>query len=280
MDNLKVSIIIPVKAPNKNLENCIHHCLKLNYPDFEIIVLPDYPIKLSFSNLAVVPTGTVGPSEKRDKALTSSKGEILAFLDDDAFPMKEWLSNAVKYFGNKKVAAVGGPAVTPSSDSLLQKASGLVYSSFLGGGSIAYRYIPKSQREVDDYPSCNFLVRKSVMEEVGGFNCKFWPGEDTKLCKEITNDLNMKIVYAPDVLVYHHRRPLFIPHLKQVWSYAAHRGYFIKRFPETSLRLTYFLPSIFVLSSIFGLFLFIYKSTTKNLLPSGLSRLSFSSFCQ
>lgn len=252
MKDAKISIIIPVKAPNKNLEECLHYCLQLDYPDFEIIVLPDSPVTLSYSNLVVIPTGAVGPSEKRDRALGNSKGDILAFLDDDTFPEKNWLKNAVKYFDDDRVAAVGGPAITPESDNFLQKASGLVYSSLLGGGNVAYRYVPKAQREVDDYPSCNFLVRKSALKKAGGFNCKFWPGEDTKLCKEITNDLNMKIVYAPDVVVYHHRRPLFIPHLRQVWSYGVHRGYFVKRFPETSLRLAYFLPSIFVIGLVVG----------------------------
>lgn len=249
----KISIVIPVKVPNKNLEECIHHCLELDYPNFEITVLPDSPVALPYPNVTVIPTGPVGPSEKRDKALLSSKGDIIGFLDDDTFPERHWLKNAVRYFDNPVVAAVGGPAVTPQSDNFLQKASGLVYSSFLGGGRAAYRYTPKAQREVDDYPSCNFLVRKSVMEAVGGFNCKFWPGEDTKLCKEITNDLNLRIIYAPDVVVYHHRRPLFAPHLRQVWSYAVHRGYFVKRFPETSLRLGYFLPSLLVLAIVAGL---------------------------
>jgi cellulose synthase/poly-beta-1,6-N-acetylglucosamine synthase-like glycosyltransferase len=253
MSSPKISIVIPAKGLNSSLEECIEHCLQLNYPEFEVIVLPDSPVVLPYPNVIVIPTGTLGPSEKRDKALSDSDGDIIAFLDDDAFPRRDWLRNAVMYFDENKVAAVGGPAITPESDNFLQKASGLVYSSFLGGGSVGYRYVPKTQREVDDYPSCNFLVRKSVMEELGGFNCKFWPGEDTKLCKEITNDLNMKIIYAPEVLVYHHRRSLFGPHLRQVWSYALHRGYFVKRFPETSLRLGYFLPSILVLAIVAGL---------------------------
>lgn len=255
MEGPKVSVVIPVKVQNKNLEECIHHCLQLDYPEFETIILPDLPIDLSNSNLVTIPTGAVGPSQKRDIALDHSKGDILAFLDDDTFPERNWLKNAVKYFDDNEVAAVGGPAITPESDNFLQKASGLVYSSFLGGGSVAYRYVPRAKKEVDDYPSCNFLVRRSVLEELGGFNCKYWPGEDTKLCKEITNNLNMKIIYAPDIMVYHHRRRLFYPHLRQVLSYAIHRGYFAKRFPETSRKLTYFIPTIFVLALLVGFIL-------------------------
>jgi hypothetical protein len=62
----------------------------------------------------------------------------------------------------------------------------------------------------------------------------------------------MKIIYAPDVVVYHHRRPLFSGHLKQVRSYALHRGYFVKRFPETSLRPSYFLPTLLVAGLLGG----------------------------
>ena len=54
------------------------------------------------------------------------------------------------------------------------------------------------------------------------------------------------------MLVYHHRRPVFSAHLKQVASYALHRGYFVKKYPETSLKLAYFLPSIFVIGFILG----------------------------
>ena len=113
--------------------------------------------------------------------MVHAKGEILAFLDDDAYPVKDWLKNAVKNFSDPQVAAVGGPAVTPEEDSDLQKTSGLIYSSVLVSGNFTYRYIPGKRQEVEDYPSCNFLVRKSVMQELGGFNTNFWPGEDTKL---------------------------------------------------------------------------------------------------
>lgn len=255
MDKPKVSIVIPAKSFNKNLEECLTYCLDLDYPDFEIIVLPDFSFNAHHPQVKVIPTGPARPAEKRDAALSYCKGEILAFIDDDAYPAKDWLRNAIKYFEGSKVAAVGGPAITPETDSPMQKASGLVYSSSLCSGNLAFRYIPKKQREVDDYPSCNLIVRKSIVEKLGGFDTNFWPGEDTKICLQITNDLHKKIIYAPDVLVYHHRRPLFMPHLKQVWSYALHRGYFVRKFPQTSLRFSYFLPSLLVFGLIAGLVL-------------------------
>lgn len=247
----RLSIIIPVKESNKNLDECIEHCLKLNYPDYEIIILPDSLIE-SPHDVRVIETEGKTPSEKRNIGIREAKGEIVAFLDDDAFPSKDWLRHAVRNFNDEKIAAVGGPAVTPKTDGLRQKASGSIYSSLLGGGVYRYRYTPQKRHFVDDFPSCNFIARKSILEEVGGFGTTFWPGEDTALCLEITKRQGKRIVYDPEVLIYHHRRKLFIPHLKQVCSYGLHRGYFVKRFPRTSLRIWYFLPTFLVFGLFFG----------------------------
>lgn len=256
---MTVSIIIAVKGDNQNLRECIEHCLHLDYPDFEILVLPDSPIKLDYPKTEIIPTGELTPPRKRDIAIDRARGEILAFLDDDAYPAKDWLSYAVRNFSDLNVAAVGGPAVTASGDSLMQKASGLVYSSYLVSGPFIYRYLPKKRIFVDDFPSCNFLARKDIIKEAGGFNINFWPGEDTFLCLKITKNLKKKIIYDPKALVYHHRRSLFRGHLKQIANYGLHRGYFVKRFPQNSFKISYFLPSLFVLGAVSGLaFLYVY----------------------
>jgi GT2 family glycosyltransferase len=247
----KVSVIIPLKADNDYIRETLSHLRHVDYPDFETLVLPDEPTAWS-DDVRVIPTGPVGPGAKRDMALEYAAGDILAFLDDDAYPARDWLINAMRYLDDPTVAAVGGPAVTPESDSLAQQASGYVYASLVGGGNYAYRYTPQSTREVDDYPTCNLLVRRADFEAVGGFDTQFWPGEDTKLCLDLTQGLGKRIVYAPDVVAYHHRRALFGPHLRQIRSYALHRGYFAKRFPETSLRFSYLLPTLLVVGLVIG----------------------------
>ncbi|MDI6605593.1 MAG: glycosyltransferase, partial [Candidatus Omnitrophota bacterium] len=259
---MTVSIIIAVKTWQKNLEECVGKCAQLDYPPsgFEILILPDAAIERdSFHSgrvpLRIIPTGPVNPAQKRDIAIEHAKGEILGFIDDDAYPAKDWLNKAMDNFKDSNIAAAGGPAVTPPGDTFRQRASGLVYSSPIVSAKFTYRYLPKKGRYVDDYPSCNFLVRKSIMQQLGGFDTKFWPGEDTKLCLEITKKLRQKIIYDPGALVYHHRRPLFAGHLRQVASYALHRGYFARRYPETSRRSSYFIPSLFLLALVSGGFL-------------------------
>ena len=250
----RVSIIIPCKKIGEYAEECVRHCNQLDYENYEIIVLPDENTEANqLIGAIIIETGDLRPSQKRELGVKRSTGEIIAFIDDDAYPTPAWLASAVAVFEDARVGAVGGPAVTPSSDSLLLQASGAVYQSLMGGGPYSYRYQPSGRRNVDDYPTCNLLVRKRTFVDAGGFDTNYWPGEDTILCRAITMTLKESIVYEPKALVYHHRRNVFSGHLRQVASYALHRGFFVKKFPETSRRISYFLPSLLFLGIIVGL---------------------------
>lgn len=256
MNDLSVAIIIPVKYFNDKLKKSMEECLKLDYSSFEVLVFPDQTseqFSVFAGKIKVIPTGSMGPALKRDLALKHSKADIFAFLDDDAYPEADWLEKAVKHFEKLEVGAVGGPSVTPAESSFAGAASGSAFASVTVSGPYTYRYIPGSKiMQVDDYPSCNFLVRREIFEKLGGFDSSFYPGEDTKLCLEIIKKLNKKIIYDPNVLVYHHRRDSLIGHIKQVANYAIHRGNFAKRFPETSRKFAYFMPSLFVGLLIIG----------------------------
>ncbi len=248
-----VSIIIPVKKINDYIHESIQHILSLDYEEYEILIFPDVESKENFPKTTIITTGEIGPAEKRDLALRYAKGEILAFLDDDAYPRKDWLTNAVRHFKDPDIAAVGGPAVTPQNNNIWQKASGAVYSSWIASGGYGYRYVPTKPMEVDDFPTVNLLVRRDIFEKIGGFDSHYWPGEDTKFCLDITKKYRKKIIYDPEVLVYHYRRPLFMAHLKQISRYALHRGYFSRILPETSRRIGYFIPSLFLIGIVMGL---------------------------
>ena len=248
-----VSIIIPCRDVDNYAKECVESCKQLEYEGFEIIVLPDCTQEMAIDGVKVIPTGPVLPGAKRNIGLDNAGGELCAFIDSDAYPNRDWLRNAVTYLQDDGVAAVGGPGLTPEADSVMQKASGYVLSSFMVG-NLSRRYSVKRNFESDDIHSCNFIARKSVLEEVGGWDEHYWPGEDTLLSLAIRRK-GKKLVEASDVVVYHHRRSLFLGHLKQVWRFGLHRGFFTKRFSENSRRLTYFLPSVLVTGLVGGLVL-------------------------
>ncbi len=248
----KVSIVIAVKNDNPYLRQTVKQTLLQTYPDFELIVLPDEPITGYDERVRIIPTGNELPAIKRNMGVDASTGEIIAFLDDDSYPTARWLEELAANFADKEIGGVGGPAATPPEDTFWQKVSGAVYSSFAASGSYRYRYIYDRRREVDDYPTCNLAVRKSVFVEAKGFQTNYWPGEDTELCLTITKRLMEKIIYDPLVHVYHHRRSLWNGHFKQVTQYALHRGFFVKKFPETSRLPSYFVPTIFSIGAVTG----------------------------
>lgn len=248
------SIIVPVKAINDYIRESVPITLRLDYPDFEIIILPnDMPDViedcLKDPRVRIIPSGRVSPAVKRDMGAEKAKYDRLAFIDDDAYPRADWLKQADIAFAESKADCLGGPAVTPPHNSIRQHASGLFFETIVGGGGMAYRYKPAAKGFfVDDFPTVNMIVTKAAFFAVGGFDSHYWPGEDTKFCLDLVKK-NFKIWYSPDLVVWHHRRDVFRPHLKQVGNYGRHRGHFAKVFPETSLRLTYFVPTLFLLAN-------------------------------
>jgi GT2 family glycosyltransferase len=266
MKNPLVSIIIPVAKINDYVLESIPKILAQNYKNIEIIIFPDNDEsrKYHFDKTRIIASGKCGPAVKRDLAIKYANGEILAFLDDDAYPKADWLANALKNFDNENVAAVGGPAVTPKSDDVWQKLSGTVFESYFGGGTTRNRYLPLGNKvKIQDWPTVNLLVRKDIFIKIGGFDNTFWPGEDTKLCLDIVN-LGYDIIYDPTALVYHHRRSDLRRHFKQIGSYGLHRGHFARIYPATSRRLEYFLPSMFLGYVAFLISLFVILDLNGN----------------
>ena len=136
----------------------------------------------------------------------------------------------------------------------MKQANSVIFSSLMGGRRYTVRYSESKVMKSFELQTVNMFVRKSTMEKVGGFQEGLWPGEDAKLSFQIKDILNMKQIYIPDLIVYHHRRPLFRPYLNQVWRSGITKGYLLKDF-FTLRRIEYFLPSLFVIGLVAGLIL-------------------------
>lgn len=265
MKSLHFSIIIPVKEINHYLlEENFPALSKLSYTNFEVIVLPnkksalDKLLQKKYPWLKIVPTGKVTrPAQKRDIGVKKSRGTIIAFIDDDAYPTSNWLKKAEAHFEKSEIAAVCGPGILPPKANLWERIFDEVLKTWVGSGGYGYRFIPQRSRFIDDYPSMNFLVRRDIFLELGGFNSDYWPGEDSKLCEDIVYKKKKKILYHPDVVIYHHRRTDLKAFLKQHGRYGFHRGAFFAHGDRNSRRVVYLAPTFFI-SYLFSL-PFIYK---------------------
>lgn len=256
---MKFSVIIPVRTVTDYLKETVSHLKKVKYYDFEVIIVFDEETKVNFGLRetrfkAIAAGGPLSPGEKRNLGAREATGDVLAFIDDDAYPDIKWLRSAANIFEEKPdLYALGGPAVTPEGIPVEEEMAGRVLESYLSGAFTTYRHKASKRKEIDDFPSVNLFVKKDAFLEVGGFDKEFWPGEDTKLCLDLVSKFGRKFLYDPKPVVYHHRRALFAPFLEQIGRYGRHRGHFAKIFPQNSRKLAYFVPSLFVLWAVFGL---------------------------
>jgi GT2 family glycosyltransferase len=259
---LSVAVIIPFQRYNDYVDETLTALENLEQKpkNLQVVLLPDAPfseqvndsLKKRQLTIVVVSTGPVSPAIKRDRGAEITQSDVIALIDDDAYPKPDWLIQALPHFQNQEVTAVGGPQVTPPHDDFWQQVSGATFLSILNGGAMRSRYWPiaSAPREVDDWPSVNLLIRRTDFLAVGGFDSAYWPGEDTKLCLDLTQKLKKKMIYEPHAIVFHHRRAGLKRHLKQIGNYGLHRGFFAKTLPETSLRPIYFVPSLFTLFAL------------------------------
>lgn len=260
-----ISVIIPVK----NWSYCLifENLPALDqqiFKNFEVIVLlnehSQYDLTLlkKYPWLRIIPTSKITkPAEKRNIGVKNAKGDIIGFIDDDTSPTKNWLNQAEKCFKNN-IVAVCGPGIAPHNTNLWEKIFDQVLNTWIGSGGYSYRFKPEKKRFVDDYPSMNFLMYKNIFQKLGGFKGNYWPGEDSKLCEEIVYKERQKILYHPNVVVYHHRRKDLKSYLKQHANYGFHRGAFFAHGDRNSRRLSYLIPTFFLiylmLFSFFSIF--------------------------
>jgi glycosyltransferase involved in cell wall biosynthesis len=164
------------------------------------------------------------PATRRNRAASEARGEILAFLDDDAIADPRWLANACAYLdAHPDVLAVGGPDPAPEGSSVSELISDtLLATRFIGSGVAAH----ENRRGVfvltraSDVALVNLFVRRSVFtgfdEAIG------YIGEDTALLAQLMQ--RGKVVYHQDVVVYHRRRAFPGPYLRQRWRYRVKTG--------------------------------------------------------
>ena len=270
---ISFSIIITFYENNFYLEKCLDklNYLKKNNFDFEVILvseiihkLKNYNYKISFIHTPQ----TNNPGEKRNIAALNASNSILVFLDDDAYPLDDWLKKAYEYYKkNDMTNCLGGPGILPPDDKFEAKVSNKFYtSSLFYPFSERYKNVQKKKyKSYNDWPSVNFFVPKKIFHEVGGFNPKYWPGEDSKLCNEII-DKKYNIKYLNDLIVMHYRRSSYSKHMKQVWRYGFHRMKFFFDRDNNSKSIFFLIPLIFSIY-FFTLPISLYLLTNFALLP-------------
>lgn len=187
------------------------------------------------------------PSLQRNRAAAVATGDILYFLDDDSMVTTGFLQRTERHFAEPDVAAVGGPSLTPQSDTLLQKTHGLALSSPFGGGGVRNRYRQTgAPRATADHELilCNLSFRKDVFLEFGGLDERLYPNEENELMERLQKR-GLRLIHDPQLAVYRSQRPTFSAFIRQIFTYG--RGRAEQTLISGKPRLVNFIPLFFLI---------------------------------
>ena len=235
-DYPSISIIIPTRNEEALLGQCLESLKQLNYPktQLEIIISDglstDNTVKIAKSyGVKIVSNEAQTVAPGRNIGFRHSRGDFVAFSDADCLMDKNWLNNALKYFrDDKSVAGVGGPNLSPGNESPFGKAVRFLFlfGSF-SSGSIYVTNLKKA-KSVKNIPGCNAIYKREALGKVMPTDETLLTGDDVEMNYRLI-ERGYKILYAPDVIVWHYRRDNPKKLWKQIYRYAIGRLQLAKR---------------------------------------------------
>ncbi len=232
-EDIKASIIIPIKDPGNKLYSIIEMISKQDFPDrYELILIDSSstskhkgPLLRRCSELKImIKYIKIHPDEfnhglTRDRAAYSSSGEFLVFLTQDAIPAdKRWLSSLIKNFSDKKVAGVFSRQL-PRKETKDKIEIGYLKSTITGKNQKRTFHItdlkrydllqPDRKIEFSVFENPSSCIRKSIWSDYNFGDFSF--GEDIYFAKRVTES-GYKNIFEPKSTVLHSHNPN-MPHI-------------------------------------------------------------------
>ncbi len=191
---MKLSIIIPTYNEEKYLPKLLESIHRQNFNNYEVIVA-DAGSKDSTRDIAqkygckIVKGGI--PSVGRNKGEEAARGEFLLFLDSDVILTDGYLKSALEEFEENDLG-IAITQITPLSDNTFDKLSHDFANFFM-----------RNVESIKPHGAgCyGMLTRKSLHEEVDGFDENLDFGEDTDYIEKIASISSFKVLRTPHLFV-------------------------------------------------------------------------------
>jgi GT2 family glycosyltransferase len=192
-----VSIIIPTLNHCSDVVHCLESIVR-SHPatPYELIVVDDGSDEEQLRLLESVPNlrfltldKNKGFAATTTAGVNISQGKYLVFLNNDTLVLKDWLDQLVQVVNaDENVGLVGSKILR--EDLKVQEVGGSVSRqgfAFQNGNGLEFQHWSlQLPREVDYCSAASLLIRRTVWDQVGGFDARFEPAyyEDTDLCFE------------------------------------------------------------------------------------------------
>jgi GT2 family glycosyltransferase len=147
--------------------------------------------------------GPAGLSGGRNTGVMMARGDIVAFLDDDAVAEPGWLANLVGHYGDPAVVGVGGLTL-PQWETARP---GWFPDEFAWVVGCTYLGMPTTTSAVRNLHGGNMSFRRSVFETTGGFRDGIGRSSGTRPlgCEETEFCIRLRQMIPGAVLLFDHR---------------------------------------------------------------------------
>lgn len=142
----------------------------------------------------VICAGTrVMPALGRNRGAKEAKGDLLLFIDSDAYPAPDWVEKILAACAEGSQVGGGSVELPPfQNDKPIADAQLLLsFNEFLPVGK---------KRQVMFVPSCNLFCRKELFESIGGF-------PDIRASEDVMFGINAgkksPVWFVPDAVIFH-----------------------------------------------------------------------------
>jgi cellulose synthase/poly-beta-1,6-N-acetylglucosamine synthase-like glycosyltransferase len=209
-----VSIVVTCRNNESTIGECLQALANQDYPNekVEILVIDakssDRTVEISRQYTAKVYVKPLNAAEAYNYAMKFASFDILGFVDSDAKVEAHWLKKLVPRLSEPKVAGVSGAIETWNTQNPWARAIGYEIKS-------RYGRIGKFTGRI---ATMNLLLRRSVIEEAGGWDEAFPSQYDTEFGFRISR-LGYKIAYEPSAKCYHFNRPTLHAYWRQQLQY-------------------------------------------------------------
>lgn len=242
---MKISVVIPVKNNADLLFKLIKNLLSQTLKPHEIIVVDDGSTngspeiakecgaKVLFTN------GSKGPNFARSLGVRNSVGDIIAFIDSDCVPSKDWIESLVKDFQeHPEVSIVAGTTVAANPDNFLAR---FLDCSLLTPTPKYKDYLLlKGDFNIGTIvATCNMAILKHVFEKVGLFDpeYKHYGSDDMDFVYRALRK-GFIVLCSPRPLVRHYHRTTLSKVVKRYFQYGQGFAIFLKKHPRSTFSIS------------------------------------------